>query len=115
MIARAWSPPGAPPSWELTAAQFASLRDDDELLAIASAIAPDRLPALLFAAAATSLILALEPRPLRECFPRLDRRQPTLSASFAVDYRKFCLEHRELLLELCANHRYQMNEVGRCA
>src|SRR5215472_13902275 len=61
MIARAWSPPGAPQSWELTAAQFASLRDDEELLAIASAIAPDRLPALLFAAAATSLILAHEP------------------------------------------------------
>lgn len=115
MVARAWSPPGAPASWQLTAAQFAVLRDDHELLAIASTIAPDRLPPLLFAAAATWLILTLEPQPLRSSFPRLGEPQPPLHPRFAAEYRGFCLEHRERLLELCAQHRYQMNEVGRCA
>ena len=73
MVATAWSPPGAPSSWRLTAAQFTVLRDDPELLGVASAIAPDRVPPLLFTAAATSLILALEPDPLRGWFPRAGR------------------------------------------
>lgn len=30
-------------------------------------------------------------------------------------YREFCLDQRDRILELCAEHRYQMNEVGRCA
>jgi hypothetical protein len=115
MVASAWSPPGAPDSWGLTAAQFATLRDDDELLAIAATIEPDRLPPLLFSAAATSLVLELESEPLRENFPRLGTAQPPLSAGFAAEYRAFCLEHRDALLERCAHHRYQMNEVGRCA
>ena len=115
MVARAWSPPGAPSSWGLTAAQFAVLRDDPELLALASAIPRDRLPPLLFAAAATSLILALQPDPLRGSFPRLGEAQPPLDRRFAAEYRSFCLDHPDQLLQLCAEHRYQMNEVGRCA
>ncbi|MGH2887543.1 MAG: DUF2332 domain-containing protein [Solirubrobacteraceae bacterium] len=114
-IAAAWSPPGAPMSWWLTAAQFASLRDDRELLAIAAEIAPDRLPALLFSAAATSLVLKLSPHPLRDCFPYPGVPQPPIAADFRPQYRAFCLDHREQLAELCATHRYQMNEVGRCA
>jgi hypothetical protein len=113
-VAAAWSPPGAPSSWQLTAAQFAALRDDRELLAVAAQIPPDRLPALLFSAAATSLVLELEPHPLRDCFPRIGEPQPTLNRGFRSQYRAFCLDHRERLLELCAAHRYQMNEVGRC-
>lgn len=115
MIATAWSPPGAPASWRLTAAQFEVLRDDDELLAIAAMIPPERLPALLFAAAATRLILSLAPEPLRGSFPRVGEPQPPLAPGFAVEYRAFCIEHRERLLELCGHHRYQMNEVARCA
>ena len=38
-----------------------------------------------------------------------------MAAGFAGEYRAFCLDHRDRLLELCARHRYQMNEVGRCA
>jgi hypothetical protein len=34
---------------------------------------------------------------------------------FGGEYRGFCLEQRDRLLGLCAEHRYQMNEVGRCA
>jgi hypothetical protein len=115
MVAAAWSPPGAPPSWALTAAQFRALRDDEELLAIAATIPADRLPPLLFAAAATFLVWELEPHPLRKSFPRVGAPQPALAAGFTGEYRAFCLDHRDRLLELCAQHRYQMNEVGRCA
>jgi hypothetical protein len=114
-VAAAWSPEGAPASWRLTAAQFEALRDEPELLEIAATIQPDRLPALLFAAAAAYLVLELEPRPLREWFPRIGAPQPALGEGFRDAYRRFCVEHRERLLELCARHRYQMNEVGRCA
>ena len=114
-IAAAWSPPGSPPSWRLTAAQFGVLRDDPELLAIATTIAPERLPALLFSAAATALVLEHEPSPMRESFPRVGAPQPPLSPDFREQYRTFCLDHRDDLLKLCEAHRYQMNEVGRCA
>jgi hypothetical protein len=115
MVATAWSPPGAPASWALCATQFATLRDDDELLALAATIPADRLPPLLFSAAATSLTLELEPEPLRDCFPRLGEPQPLLDARFGSLYRDFCLDHRARLHELCEHHRYQMNEVGRCS
>jgi hypothetical protein len=114
-IAAAWSPPGAPASWQLTAAQFEVLRRDEELLGIAATIPVDRLPPLLFEAAATFLVLELEPPPLRSWFPRVGEPQPQLGVAFRSAYREFCLDHRERLLELCAGHRYQMNEVGRCA
>jgi hypothetical protein len=114
-VAAAWSPAGAPASWELTAAQFDLLRDDHELLAIAAEIEPDRLPPLLFQAAGTFLVLELEPQPLRDWFPRVGRPQPPLDTRFRGEYRSFCLDHRDRLRDLCRHHRYQMNEVGRCA
>jgi hypothetical protein len=114
-VAAAWSPPGAPASWALTAAQLQILCDDDELLAIAATIEPARVPALLFQAAVTYLVLELEPEPLRDWFPRLGHPQPPLGPGFADAYRSFCLTHRDRLIELCGHHRYQMNEVARCA
>ena len=114
-VAAAWSPPGAPVSWQLTAAQFEILRDDPDLLALAATIPLARLPPLLFEAAATFLVLELEPTELRGYFPRLGRPQPPLGRDFGALYREFCLDHRDRVLELCASHRYQMNEVGRCA
>jgi hypothetical protein len=115
VVAAAWSQPDAPASWRLTAAQFQALRDDPELRAIAATIPPDRLPPLLFQAAATALILELEPQPLRACYPRIGEPQPPLAPDFATLFREFCLEQRERLLDLCARHRYQMNEAGRSA
>lgn len=115
LLAAAWSPVDAPPSWRLTAAQFEVLRTDKELLGIAARIAPERLPALLFGAAASFLVLELEPQPLRDWFPRVGEPQLPLGAGFRSEYRAFCLDHRECLAELCGHHRYQMNEVGRCA
>jgi hypothetical protein len=115
MVAAAWGAPDAPDSWQLTAEQFGVLSRDEELIAIAAEIPPDKLPPLLFQAAATFLILAKEPVPLRGWFPRVGEPQPRLDAAFAAEFRSFCLDHRDRLAELCAEHRYQMNEVGRCA
>lgn len=113
-VATAWSPADAPPSWRLTAVQFETLRDDPQLLALAATIPPDRLPPLLFTAAATFLVQDRQPS-LRGSFPRVGEPQPAVDPQFASEYRDFCLENRESLLALCAHHRYQMNEVGRCA
>ena len=115
VVARAWSGPGTPESWRLVAGQLGALRDDAELRAIAAMAPPDRLPALLFTAAATFLVLAREPQPLADWFPRPGKGQALLGEAFAGEYRAFCLDHRVELLELMAGHRYQMNEVGRCA
>jgi len=91
------------------------LESDTELLAIAATIPAEKLPPLLFQAAAAFLVLQLEPQPLRSWFPRPGEAQPPLGAEFADEYRVFCLDHRDRLVDLCARHRYQMNEVGRCA
>ncbi len=115
VVAAAWSGPEMPESWRLIAAQLGVLRDDTELTAIAASASPDRLPALLFTAAATHLVLTREPEPLRGWFPRVGEAQAPLGRAFAAEYRAFCLEHRERLRELMATHRYQMSEVGRCA
>ncbi len=114
-VAAAWSPLDAPASWRLTASQFETLRDDDELLAIAATTAPDKLPPLLFGAAASFLVLELEPQPLRRWFPKIGEPQSPLDRRFPQEYRAFCLDHQDRLRGLCARHRYQMNEVGRCA
>lgn len=114
-LARAWSPPGAPSSWGLTAAIFAALRDEPELLELMAEIPEERLPPLLLSAATTLLVLQLRPEPLWRSYPIADAPQPPLSPSFARDYRDFCLGHRQELRELCATHRYQMSEPGRCA
>jgi hypothetical protein len=115
VVAAAWSSSGAPASWALTAAQFEALRDEREMLEIAAMIPPDRLPPLLFQAAATFLVLKLEPMPMRGWFPTVGEPQAPLGKGFHAAYRGFCLDHREQLLDLCASHRYQMSEVGRCA
>src|SRR5262249_38547865 len=92
MVAAAWSPADAPATWALTAAQFEALRDDSELLALAATIPPERLPPLLFTAAATFLVLERSPRPLRDWFPRLGATQPPVDDRFKNAYRRFCLE-----------------------
>jgi hypothetical protein len=114
-LARAWSPPSAPSSWQLTATMFATLRDEPELLELTTDIPAERLPPLLFSAATTFLVRRLAPEPLRHSYPVASAAQPPLAPTFAADYRAFCLEHREELRALCHAHRYQMSEPGRCA
>lgn len=107
--------PGAPPSWALTAALFATLRDEPRLLALAARIDPERLPALLFVAAVMALIERERPTSLAVALPAAGGRQPPLLPDFAAELRAFCLRRGDDLLALAAAHRYQMSEPARCA
>lgn len=114
-LAAAWSGGEAPASWALTAALFATLRDDPALLALAARIDADRLPALLFAAATMALVERERPPRLAPALPTPGGEQPPLPPGFAAELRAFCLGHGDELLALAATHRYQMSEPARCA
>ena len=114
-LATAWSGAGAPASWSLTGALFATLRDDPELLALAARIDPDRLPALLFVAAVMALLDEERPEPLARVLPVPGEEQPAVPPDFAAELRAFCTERADPLLALAASHRYQMSEPARCA
>jgi hypothetical protein len=115
LLERAWTPPDAPSSGRLTAAIFAALRKDPELLELAAEIPEERLPPLLFLSSAVYLVGRLEPDPLQRSFPRPGMPQPPLRPEFAAEFRAFCLDHRDELRGLFATRRYQMSEVARCA
>ena len=94
----AWSGADAPVSWTLTAALFATLRDDPQLLALAARIDADRLPALLFVAAVMALVERERPHPLsRLCRsratgnPRFRRTSPPSFAPSAFATARTCL------------------------
>ncbi|GAA1879005.1 hypothetical protein GCM10009836_70520 [Pseudonocardia ailaonensis] len=114
-VADAWSPPGAPESWWLTAALLATIADDEVLLDLAAAVPPDRLPALLLSAAVRRLVTELPDEPLARHFPVPGGAQPPRDPGFAAELGAFARAHRDELAALCAEHRYQMNEAGRCA
>ncbi|MCW0214279.1 MAG: DUF2332 domain-containing protein [Pseudonocardia sp.] len=111
-IADAWSPPGAPESWWLTAATFAAIAEEEPLLDLAAAIPADRLPPLLLAAAVRFLALGSE---LDRHYPRPGGVQPPRDPGFGAELAAFARPRRAELAEVCSGHRYQMNEVGRCA
>jgi hypothetical protein len=112
-IARGWSSPKAPQSWALTAAIFTSLAEDEQLLALAAVVPEERLPALLFCAAACHLIDGHQPPELVDYFPTAGAPQPEVDRGFGPALRAFCLDHRAELFELFGRRRYQMNEVAR--
>ena len=114
-LAAAWSGEDAPASWALTGALFATLRDEPDLLALAARIDPDRLPALLFAAATMALVERERPPRLAPALPPPGGPQPPLPPDFAPALRGFCLARADDLLALAAAHRYQMSEPARCA
>jgi hypothetical protein len=107
-IADAWSPPDAPSSWWLTAALFRGIASDPVLLDLGAAIPADRRPALLLSAAVRA---RAQGTPFGRYFP-VDT-QPPDDGGFARALSAFAAEHRGELAELCARHRYQMNEVTR--
>lgn len=111
-IADAWSPPGAPESWWLTAATFAAIAEEEPLLDVAAAIPPDRLPPLLLAAAVQFLASGTE---LDRHYPQPGGAQPPRDAAFGAELAAFARLRRAELADVCARHRYQMNEVGRSA
>lgn len=63
-------------------AVFDALAHDDELLALAADVPPDKLPALLFAASACYLIADREPDGLIGYFPSAGGPQPAVDAGF---------------------------------
>ena len=114
-VAAGWSPPDAPESWQLTAALFRMIADQDDLHKALAAVPDDRLPALLASAAIGFLVRRDQPDPLATYFPEPDRPQPVLDAGFAPAARAFVSAHLPEIAAVCARHRYQMNEVARCA
>ncbi|GEL22863.1 hypothetical protein PSU4_18170 [Pseudonocardia sulfidoxydans NBRC 16205] len=113
-VAAAWSPPGAPQSWWLTAAALTAVARDDVLRALAASLPPDRLPALLVVAALSRQAALRPDTALARYFPRPGGTQPADDGGFPVAVAAFARQEREALAALCAGHRYQMNEVARC-
>jgi hypothetical protein len=112
-VADAWSAPGAPPSWWLTAALLRGIADDEVLRGIAADLPPDRQPALLLSAAVRRLA-AERDGALARYFPVPGGGQPAQDAGFAPALAAFARAERAELARLCAGHRYQMTEVARC-
>ena len=113
-VAAAWSPAGAPPSWWLTAETFTAIAEEPVLLDLALKVPTERLPPLLLSAAITRLVAELRPQPLVGYYPRPGGSQPPRDDRFRPALCAFATAEREALSRLCAEHRYQMNEVGRC-
>ena len=113
-VAAAWSPAGAPASWWLTAETFTAIAEEPVLLDLALEVPPERLPPLLLSAAITRLVAELRPQPLAGYYPRPGGPQPPRDDRFRPALCAFATAEREALSRLCAEHRYQMNEVGRC-
>ena len=114
-IAAGWSPPDAPATWELTAELFRAIATEPDLLGIAAGIPADRLPPLLLSAAVRYLVARRSPEPLAGYFPTPGSGQPRLDEGFRPALVAFAREHAGELAQLCAEHRYQMNEVARSA
>jgi len=114
-VARAWSPPGAPESWRLTAALFDAIAAQDDLLDRLAGLPADRLPALLGSAAVAYLVRRDRPAGLAGYFPVPGSAQPRFDDEFFPSFRAFCSARLDDLAEVCRGRRYQMNEVARCA
>jgi hypothetical protein len=114
-VAAGWSPPDAPASWRLTAGLFAVIAAHEELLTQLTALPADRLPALLASAAIVATIRRHDPAPLAGYFPRPGQPQPPFDLDFSPAARAFVSAHLEEITAVCRDHRYQMNEVARCA
>jgi hypothetical protein len=114
-VARGWSPAGAPESWRLTAALFDGIARQDDLLERLAELPPDRLPGLLGGAAVRFLARRDNPEPLATYFPVPYRPQPDFDDGFFAAFAEFCSSRLDDISAVCWDHRYQMNEVARCA
>jgi len=86
--------------------------DDEEILAIASHGLGAALPVHLFTSAHYLLLGGISD-PLARYFPTLSR-DPGPPDEAWPDFRRFCLEHRDELLELLRTRTVQMTYVDRC-
>jgi hypothetical protein len=98
----------------LTAETLRAIAVEDVLLDLATDLPAERLPALVLSAAITRLVTELQPEPLARYFPRPGRPQPPHDDGFRPALRAFAMAEGKALRRLCREHRYQMNEVGRC-
>lgn len=114
-VAAGWSPADAPASWQLTAALFRAIAGHEELVAALAELPPERLPALVASAAITYLVRRDRPDRLARYFPDPGGPQPTFASSFHALAMAFMSERIADIMTLCLDHRYQMNEVARCA
>ena len=114
-VAAGWSPPDAPGSWRLTAALFSLIAGHERLLLRLARLPADRLPALLGSAAICYLVRRDQPDPLSRYFPEAGRPQPPLDRDFGPAAERFIESRLDDIMTLCGQHRYQMNEVARCA
>jgi hypothetical protein len=113
-VSAGWSGPDAPPSWRLTAALFRAIADHDVLLSRLSGLPADRLPALLASAAISFLVRRDRPPSLAGYFPVPGAPQPRFDDGFFPAARDFMADRRDEIAAVCADRRYQMNEVARC-
>jgi hypothetical protein len=113
-VAAAWSPEDAPDSWWLTAETLTAIAEEEVLLDLAEAIPSDRLPPLLLGAAVAFLVRQRRPA-LERYYPEPGGCQPSRDGGFRAELVEFVQAERDGIAELCATHRYQMNEVARCA
>ncbi len=114
-VAAGWSAPGAPESWQLTAALFRAIARHDGLLGRLAGLPADRLPALLASAAISFLVRRDRPAPVAGYFPEPGRPQPPFDAGFYPAANTFISARLDDILATCQGRRYQMNEVARCA
>jgi hypothetical protein len=114
-VAAGWSPSGAPDSWRLTAALFRVIAAHEDLLERLAELPADRLPALLASAAVSFLVHRDRPAPLAAYFPEPGAAQPRFDDGFYPAARAFITGRLGDVAAVCRDHRYQMNEVARCA
>ena len=114
-LASAWSRQDCPEPWRLTAALFRLIAGHDGLVAMLTELPADRLPALLASAAIRFLVHRDQPEPLARYFPEPGLPQPPFDAGFEPAATAFVSDSLGEIRALCGSHRYQMNEVARCA
>jgi hypothetical protein len=114
-LASAWSRQDCPEPWRLTAALFRLIAGHDSLLAMLAELPADRLPALLASAAIRFLVHRDHPEPLARYFPEPGLPQPPFDDGFEPVATAFVSDSLGEIRALCRSHRYQMNEVARCA
>jgi len=113
-VAAGWSGPDAPRSWRLTAALFQAIAAHAGLRERLAAQPPDRLPALLASAAVRFLVRRDRPEPLAGYFPVPGSPQPRFDDGFFAAAGDFMTDRGDDIAAVCAERRYQMNEVARC-
>jgi hypothetical protein len=86
---------------------------DPEILAIAAQTRPGQPVPNLFLAAVHFILLSDVPHPLAHFYPSLSPAPPPAGDPYP-SFRRFCLEHRDQILELISIRLVQTNEVRRC-